>query len=38
MSDTTKQLYMETMTQVRAENTSRWAQAVVDEWRALVGE
>jgi hypothetical protein len=37
MSDATKQLYMATMAQLRAENTARWTQAVVDEWRKVVG-
>ena len=37
MSETTRQLYMATMTQLRAENAARWTQAVVDEWRKVVG-
>lgn len=37
MSETTRQLYMATMTHLRAENAARWTQAVVEEWRKLVG-
>jgi hypothetical protein len=36
MADATRQLYMATMSRLRAENAARWTQAVVDEIRAAV--
>ena len=37
MSESTRQLYMTTFGKLRAENAARWTQAVVDEWRKVVG-
>ena len=37
MSEATRQLYMATFARLRAENAARWTQAVVDEWRQVIG-
>lgn len=37
MSEATRQLYLAEFAKLRAENAARWTQAVVDEWRKLVG-
>jgi hypothetical protein len=37
MSDATRQLYVASFGKLRAENAARWTEAVVDEWRAVLG-
>jgi len=37
MSETTRQIFTAFFGRLRAENTARWAQAVVDEWRTILG-